>query len=386
MTDALRDSAVLIVSDTDWTGMMLQKQQWATRFAAVGHPVCYVNKTPQRSPRLDDVNRLSGLLRGRGLSPGHIAAARPAPEGVRVANLRVLPPSLLTAAWNRRVVDRFVSDLKSRWDRVLMITYTPTPAILHLKRRLDPWLSAYVCVHNYAATPGVSGRVKASERHLGVEVDEVFCDSLHLSELWSERLGRTVPRLMPACDPVAFRAAWRGDELEAPHTVGFFGSSFTELDLPCYRAVLDAGFRLKFIGPRSSGTAEALGDGVTWHPPVENAELPDALRDVDALMLCYRQTERNRGVIPGKFFECLATGKPLIMSPLPDMAAFDDCVNVVRDAADVSKLLSTLTDDARARSVERRLEIAAGSSWEERFAGLRADLAASADRKAGGRR
>jgi glycosyltransferase involved in cell wall biosynthesis len=371
---------VLVVSDTDWSGMMLQKQHWAIRFAAEGLPVCYVNKTPQRPARLHDFTRLSGLLRGRGLSPGHIARSRPAPDGVEVVNLRLMPPTAPFDRWNRHVVTAFARRLARRWPRLCMLTYTPTPAMLHLLRTLDPWLSAYVCVHHLAGTPGIPMTVLDAERQLATEVDEVFCDARFLAEKWTAYLGRPVPRSLPGCDPDRFRTAWRGDELQRARVVGFFGSSFTELDLACYRAVVEAGYALRFIGPRSAAIAERFGRKVEWLPPVASEDLPAALRDIDILLLAYRNSERNRGVIPGKFFECLATGKPLLISPLPDMREYVDCVTIVRDPGEVVTALASLSQDRSSQAVARRFEIASSASWENRFEQLRSALARAAAR------
>ena len=188
-------------------------------------------------------------------------------------NLRLLPPGPLFAAWNRRTVERFAAGLRDEWARICLVTYTPTPAIRHLLHVLDPWLSAYVCVHNYAATPGISRQVVESERRLGHDVDEVFCDAKYLADLWSERLGRPVPRLMPACDPGS-RSAGPGEATNW-NRHGRSDSSAAasrELDLACYRAAIDAGFELTFIGPPSRQVAEVLGKGVVWKPPVANAD------------------------------------------------------------------------------------------------------------------
>ncbi len=375
MSRELAGLDVIIVSDTDWSGMMLQKQQWAIRFAAAGHRVTYVNKTPQRPVRWSDFKRIGGALSGRGLSPGHIAAVRTAPPGVEPTNLRLLPPTVPFAAWNRYIAASFAKRMKARHDRYLFLTYTPTPGVLHLMRALQPELSAYVCVHNYAGIPGIPSAVLRSERELAAEVSEVFCDSRFLAETWSAHLGRSVRRLLPACDPERFRQAWRGDELTRARTVGFFGSSFAELDLEAYRAVSDAGFGLEFIGPHDAAVGAALDGKVKWHPAVPNDQLPGVLRQIDILMLVYRQSARNLGVIPAKFFECLATGKPLLISPLPDMADYGDCVNIIDGPDSVQKVLAGIESDPHAKANVRRFEIAAASSWETRFDQLQRDLA-----------
>ena len=45
---------------------------------------------------------------------------------------------------------------------------------------------------------------------------------------------------------------------------------------------------------------------------------------MDALMIPYAINEHTTHVFPIKFFESLATGKPVIMTPLPSVSDYED--------------------------------------------------------------
>ncbi len=365
---------VVIMSNADWSGMLLQKQRWAIMFAKSGIPVVYVNKTPQRTPSPSDLSRLSGLIRGQGIGSDHSSNSVPVPNGVEVVNLPLAPPVPGASLLNNVIVKRFAADLRKKASRILWVTYTPTPAMLELMRALKPATSAYVCVHNYPETPGINKSVVESEQKLAEEVDEVFCDSKLLHQLWSQRLARPVRRLMPACDPQAFRNAYRGDELKNRRVIGFFGGSFSELDLDIYQHAIDLGYNVQFVGPRDQDVMNRLNQRVDWQPPVAPKDLPGAIRSMDILLLAYRPSGRNDGVLPAKFFECLATGKPLLISPLLDMQDYADVVTTIDSPKALGECLANLQKTENSDKAEKRFKIAASSSWDRRFHDLVHDL------------
>ena len=54
----------------------------------------------------------------------------------------------------------------------------------------------------------------------------------------------------------------------------------------------------------------------TYVPPVPQAELPAQLKPMDTP---YKTNGFTQYVFPSKIYECLATGKPLVETPLPDL-------------------------------------------------------------------
>ncbi len=103
---------------------------------------------------------------------------------------------------------------------------------------------------------------------------------------------------------------------------------------------------------------------------VPHAELPAALAGVDAFVLPYEVNGLTAGISPAKTYECLATGRPVVASPLPALKGLAGHVYLAeRPEGFVAALraLGELETEERARA---RIELARRNSWEARFAEL----------------
>jgi glycosyltransferase involved in cell wall biosynthesis len=95
--------------------------------------------------------------------------------------------------------------------------------------------------------------------------------------------------------------------------------------------------------------------------------LPRHLADADALIIPYRITTFSKGTFPAKIFECLATGKPTIATPLPDLVPFGDLLYLAEDARGFASTLERLPETETEEKVRARVELARENSWEARF-------------------
>lgn len=99
------------------------------------------------------------------------------------------------------------------------------------------------------------------------------------------------------------------------------------------------------------------------------AELPAYLKGCDVAVIPYRSNEYTESVFPIKFFEYLATGKPVVVSRLPALEGYLDAVRVADDAAS----FVAQCDDAIASGgsgAEARIALAEANSWPSRVAKL----------------
>ena len=99
------------------------------------------------------------------------------------------------------------------------------------------------------------------------------------------------------------------------------------------------------------------------------SELPAYLKGCDVAVIPYRLNEYTESVFPIKFFEYLATGKPVVVSRLPALDGFLDSVRVADDA----QSFVTQCDDAIASQgagAEARVALAEANSWSSRVDAL----------------
>ena len=354
---------VVMVTSNYWQGIEYQRHHLARQFAAHGHPVCFIERSPQRWPRVGLADVRGWLFGG-----GSGAEPKPVPDGISVVTPRWLPPARFLRPLNSRLVRRTARCLPQE-PRPILITYVPTFNTLDLIAELDPRLIAYVCVHNYDEDEVMPDLLRA-ERQLAESCDLLYADS-HFLQDRLKRLsgGEQVFPCLPGVDLAAFEAAFRGDELGRRRTLCYFGGLGPHLDLDLYAGLARNGIRVVFIGVLSPALKDAVPPEIEVRPPVPNAELPAALKDADMLMIAYKRSPYIRAVLPAKLFECLGTAKPLLVSGWPEAEPYADCVYDVGGSADRAlALIAELPALHTAARQERQRDIAAEADWPNRFA------------------
>jgi len=252
----------------------------------------------------------------------------------------------------------------------------------------------YDCVDEYTTFPefrGAEGWIAARERELCAVADAVFCTSRPLFEA-KETLAPGRVHLVPnvadaahferAADPAL---ALPEDVVHLPRPIiGFVGAvSDYKVDLGwlAHLARQRPRWSLVLVGPHA--VADPTTDlselralpnvHLVGYRPYE--VLPSYLKAFDAIVIPYRLGAATRGIFPLKFFESLASGRPVVISRLPALEAYYPDVLVADDAGqfvDACAAAVARKDDAAAR--ERRVSLARRNTWESRIAQMLARL------------
>jgi glycosyltransferase involved in cell wall biosynthesis len=96
------------------------------------------------------------------------------------------------------------------------------------------------------------------------------------------------------------------------------------------------------------------------------ADLPRYLKAFDVAVIPYRINEHTESVFPIKFFEFLATGRPVVISNLPALEQFYDTVHVATTSDEFVQLCGHALQ-AEDDQVERRVALAHANSWPARI-------------------
>ena len=106
-------------------------------------------------------------------------------------------------------------------------------------------------------------------------------------------------------------------------------------------------------------------------------QLPSYLKGFDVAVIPYRLNDYTNGVFPIKFFEFLASGRPVVISPLPAVREYWSSVRVADTAESFVQACDAALaeDDAAAR--QKRVELARLNSWDSRVAKLTALMLAA---------
>lgn len=360
---------VVILSGIRWNFLWQRHQILATLFARVGYPTVYVETTGLRNPSPDPGTTRKVL--DRFLRAGGKGRETPGMS----PDLTVYSPLVAPPTWkvfrrlNRAVfVPRIVRDLRRLLGGVspAVIAYPPTSTTLDLLSKLEPRRVLYDCVLNYEHFPGVPRDIAETEKTLLRRADAVTVDSGFLLEK-HRGLRPDAVQVGPGVDHELFGQARAGPLRGPARTVCFFGMiDESRFDFDLVGELAKKGYRVRLLGNLARPVFARL-PGVEYRGEVPHRELPRHLEDADALIIPYKITAFSKGTFPAKIFECLATGKPTIATPLPDLVPFGDLLYLAKDARGFVDTLERLPDLETQARVEARAELARRNSWEARF-------------------
>lgn len=360
----------------DWGYTWQRPQQLASRLARHGR-LLYVNPLGIRAPRPQDIRRLAQRMAGR---LGRAAEPAPGP-GARVESLWLylpFPASPLARRLNAARLRRLVRRWRPRdrgGPRVLWVG-TPSAAVVEALEGLEPATVVYDCLDHVAAfQPGESGLGEVEAR-LATRADVVFATARSLYERMRALNPATV--WLPNGADYAHFARARDPGLPVPRDVagisrpvlGYMGeiADWFNLELVDTLARDHPAWHVVLIGVVHTPAAARLlaRPNVHYLGRKGYADLPAYVGRFDVCLLPFRRTALTDAVNPVKLYEYLAAGRPVVSTPLPEVARHGDVVTVAEPGefgAAVARALRTADDPA---AVARRLAVARENTWERR--------------------
>ncbi|MFA5139623.1 MAG: oligosaccharide flippase family protein [Elusimicrobiota bacterium] len=330
---------------------------------AGGASVYFVENTGFRGVRWSDFDRVFRRIL-RIVRPKRSARGTPC----TIISPLTLPP---TATLFRLVnalffVPRLLERLRRRGlgKSPIVIAYLPTDTTNRILEQTQPALTVYDCVDNFAGHPNAPKDLAQTEAELLRRADLVLTTSEFLQEDKS-RQHPYVVRIHHGVSDAFFRqprsvpAAFR--------RIAYFGTVWGALDYEPIRRLSRAGFEVTLMGPVKE-PPPPLPENVRFVPAVPHEDLPDALASFDALLLPYADSEYNKGVIPAKIYECLATGKPILASPLRSLEAFGDLLYIAWTPVGFVRAAKGLPASESEDRVSRRIKEARRHSSKHQMA------------------
>jgi glycosyltransferase involved in cell wall biosynthesis len=360
--------SVILLANIRWNALWEWSQILATTFAKAGYPTICVETTGITNPR-PNMNTSRKVLR-RILH----ARSKGKKHGADRANLRVYSPLVMPPTYqgfrliNRRVfVPRVVRDLyRLAGPEPVVLAFTPTQTTLDILSGLAPRLTWYHCVLNYEEIPGTPPDMKDTELRLLSSADVVTVDSNFLKQKHSGVRPDSI-HIESGVDFQLFQQAYTGPSGAPVRNVYYFGAADERrFDFELVREVAQAGFTVRMLGTLSDPGFARI-PGIQFLGAVPHKDLPNYLRDADVLIIPYKITAFSKGTFPAKTYECLATGKPIVATPLPDLAKLGEHLYLAEGSSEFVGILRKIPDLETPAKVHARVEVARQNSWEARF-------------------
>jgi len=99
---------------------------------------------------------------------------------------------------------------------------------------------------------------------------------------------------------------------------------------------------------------------------VPYSELPKYTRDIDIFILPYRINELTKSINPLKLKEYLATGKPIISTPLPEVIKLSRFINIASNVEEFRKVINYLITNEIDNDNKDLIDYLDGESWEKK--------------------
>ena len=348
------------------------------RFARAGNRVVFVNSISMGLPGLgnkDLVPRVVRKLRS------YAKLARTTTEGITVVSPAALPffGSRAARAVNRSLLAAQVGALARRRGLRRPILWVAIPTAAEMIGRLDESLVVYHVSDKYdqnsmdhATDPAAIRRL---HEHALDRADLIFYSGRKLLEATR---GRERSHLLEQAVDFEHWARVGSGELEVAEAVariprprlGYFGAVepwLIDQELIKRAAVERPSWQWVFIGNKSRGVEVESLPNTHFLPPVAYDELPRYAAGFDVCVLPW-ETERAFTSYGSaiKVREYLATGKPVVISPLPEYEPMSDVLRIARSREDFFRLVEdALAESDPEASLKRQRAVQSGT-WDAR--------------------
>lgn len=372
----LKDRHIVCLAGCEWDFTWQPTQEIMLRLAQAGNRVLYVQPTGTRSVRLSDWRRVWERLRTK-VAGVRRASSLPSALTIYAPLILPFPHSHLARGINRRIILRTVRKWLGRdiGPDVIFWFYFPSPLNADLMRDGKNGLTVYQIMSSAEAVRAHPGIIRANDAMLG-GCDLVFANSRRLREQAS-RLNPGVHLFRAGVNLEVFEAGPvlpKPAELEelADPIVGYVGALHEWVDVELLRQVAvsmpDRQFVL--VGPIVR-EVEALRRLPNVHLIGQKAhgEIPRYVRHFDACIIPYVRNAYTETTYPAKLNEYLALGKPVVATPLPELADYNrEFGKVLRLAGDAPAFVKALREamaDTTPAMQELYRKVARQNSWAE---------------------
>lgn len=356
---------IVMISNVDWNAAWQRHHTFASLLSKQTR-VFYIENSGFRRLRLHHAKSMALRIKRWGRKQKR-TTSNPRPDSVTVVTPLVLPPyGIWFEAINRKVfLPLLVKKMQNQGlnNNPIIWTYLPTTTTLTMNELLQPIGLVYDCVSNFYGHPDAPSNLSSVEKSLLQTANIVLTDSNYLFKTYYTQ-HQNVQQLHHGVEFELFTQANAQNIRKG--TLCYFGSIHEHLNWDVIYELARAGIEVTLIGPLIRPLPKYLPFNVLVRPQLPPYELVQTLKPYQAILLPYRtESSFMQGVIPAKIYESLATGKPVISSPLPSYTdELKENLYLCAEAQDFIKIVRTLDTLESPEKQQHRLELAKRFSRE----------------------
>ncbi len=288
----------------------------------------------------------------------------------------------LNQRWMAFWIKKMVKKAGIKPHEALIWTYLPTS--LKLAQKLKPLKLIYDCVDEHSEYQGLINKeaMLEMEKELLQECDLVFVTA---PGLWDSKSPFTenIYLLPNAADLELFGRTLKPETPLAPELaelpqpiLGFVGviHNWIDLDILIHIARKRPEWSLVLVGPVGAGVdVSHLSElpNVYFAGSQPKEKLPSYLKGFAVCLNPFRQNELTRQVSPLKFYEYLASGRPIVSTQMPGVQDFAEIIEIAENQDDFLPAIERALAGENPAAQQKRLAVAAQNSWESRVEFMR---------------
>ncbi|WP_018086323.1 glycosyltransferase [Desulfurispora thermophila] len=375
--DKITNRTVVCISSIDWDPLWTRKQQVMSRLPA-SCPILYVEPPITLLSPLKD-----RALRRRWLNWRGQLRRLPDRENIYL----LTPPPVLPFGNKFRPVNRinqrwlllFIRRAMRRLGLQNPLLWVYLPGSVDLVDALPHELLIYDCVDEHSAYTGLINRrvVLDMERELMGKCNLVFVTAPGLYEA-KKGWARRIYYLPNAADVAHFGRAAAPETPLAPEmqglprpVLGFVGAiqDWIDLDLLARTARAYPQGSMVLIGPVGAGvdvSELAALPNVHLLGRRDKEVLPSYMKGFDVCLNPFKINELTDRVSPLKFYEYLATGKPVVSVDMPGVRDFAGVIEIAATPGEFVAAVGRALEQDTPQRRQQRLELARQHSWDSR--------------------
>ncbi len=376
----LRDRSIICFGGEDWWyHHPHSKAHLMRKFARAGNKVIFVNSISMGLPALAHKDLLPRIKRKLG---SYSKLARQTEEGITVVSPAILPffGSAAARAANRRLLGAQIGKLARSRGLTKPILWIAIPTAAEMIGAFDEAAVVYQVSDKYDA----NSMDHATDPALIRRLHERAIDAADLVFYSGRKLFHEATRgcersylLEQGVDYDHWRRVGEGTVALAPQIasiprprLGYFGAIepwLVDQELIKRAARERPEWQWIFIGNKSRGLEIEGLPNTHFLPPVPYAELPSYASGFDVCVLPW-ETEQSFTSYGSaiKVREYLATGKPVVIAPLPEYEPMGDVLRIARSREQFFALVEDALRENDPEAGKKRQAAVASGTWDAR--------------------
>jgi beta-glucosidase/6-phospho-beta-glucosidase/beta-galactosidase/glycosyltransferase involved in cell wall biosynthesis len=371
-TKATDKYGIVVFSHLRWGFVWQRPQQFLSRFARF-HPVLFVEEpffdlAPGSTPRYDLHRVLPNVT---------VFCPHAPPESARGPKLL---PSI--RGWVKEAMDTL--NTRGEFDQPLLWYYSPMDSSWSLGHFANRGI-VYDSMDELSQFTGAPKELIDNEKRLMVHADVVFTGGY---ELWLKKsaqhpnahfygCGVEFDHFNKASDP-ATSVPPDVDFLTRP-IIGWFGVVDERVDYHLLAEVarMRPDWTLAVVGPVVKIDPNLLphSPNLHWLGGRDYSVLPNYCKAFDVCMMAFAINKATEFINPTKALEYMATGKPVISTPVKDvLRQYTDIVEIAATPAEFVEKVEKMLESPDQKKIEAGLALAKKNSWEGTVAAMRGNI------------